>query len=67
MFVDEQSHVLSVIRADIEQQSRTLCRPETQRDVFSPQSRVGVDGGRPSAAVSLQLVRLLEGVPDGRS
>lgn len=67
MFVDEQGQVLSVVGADVKQQSRTLCRPEAQGDVFCSQRRVGVDGRRQSAAVPVRLVRLLEGVPDGRS
>lgn len=67
MFVDEQSQVLSVVGADVKQQSRTLSRSEAQGDVFCSQRRVRVDGRRQSAAVSVRLIRLLEGVPDGRS
>lgn len=67
MLVDEQGQVLSVVGADVEQQSRTLVRPEAQRDVLSSQSRVRVDGGRQRAAVPHQLIRLLEGVADGGS
>ncbi len=64
VLVDEQGQVLSVVRADVEQQSRTLVGPEAQGDVLSSQRRVRVDGGRQSAAVPAQLVRLLEGVAD---
>lgn len=67
MLVDEHGHVLSVVRADEKQQSRTLSRPETHGDIFSSQHCVGVDGGRQSAAVSSQLIWLLEGVSDRRS
>lgn len=65
MLVDEQGQVLSVVGADIQQQSWTLVRPEAQGHVLSSQGRVRVDGGRESAAVSEQLERLLEGVADG--
>ena len=65
MLVDEQGQVLSVVRADVEQHGRTLVGPEAQGDVLSSQRRVRVDGGRQSAAVPAQLVRLLEGVADG--
>ena len=66
MLVDEQGQVLSVVRGHVEQQSRTLIGPEAQRDVLSSQRHVGVDGGRPGAAVPHQLVRLLEGEAHGR-
>lgn len=66
MLVNEQGQVLSVVGADVEQHSRTLVGPEAQGDVLSSQRHVGVDGGRQSAAVPAQLVRLLEGVADGR-
>ena len=65
VLVDEQGQVLSVVRADVEQHGRTLVGPEAQGDVLSSQRRVRVDGGRQSAAVPAQLVRLLEGVADG--
>ena len=67
MLVDEQGQVLSVVGADVEQQSRTLGRPEAQGDLLPSQSPVRVDGGGQSAAVSAQLVRFLQGVADGRS
>lgn len=51
MLVDEQGQVLSVVGADVEQQSRTLVRPEAQGDVLSSQRHVRVDGGRQRAAV----------------
>ena len=66
MLVNEQGQIFPVGRADKEQQSRTLTGPEAQRDVFSSRRRVGVDGGRPGAAVPAQFVRLLEDVGDGR-
>lgn len=66
MLVDEQGQVLSVVGADVEQHGRTLVRPEAQGDVLSSQRHVRVDGGRQSAAVPAQLVRLLEGVADRR-
>ena len=65
VLVDEQGEVLSVVRADVEQHGRTLVGPEAEGDVLSSQRRVRVDGGRQSAAVPAQLVRLLEGVADG--
>ena len=64
MLVDEQGQVLSVVGADVEQQRRTLVGPEAQGDVLPPRRHVGVDGGRQSAAVPDELVRLLEGVVD---
>lgn len=66
MLVDEQNQELPVVRADVEQQSRALARPEAQGDVLSSQGHVGVDGGRQGAGVPQEPVRLLEGVPDGR-
>lgn len=63
--VEEQCEVFSVERVDVEQQSRTLQGPEAQRDVFSSQRHVGVDGRWPTAAaVPAQLVRLFEDVGD---
>lgn len=64
VLIDEQSQILSVVGADIEQQSRTLARPETQGDVLSSQGHVTVDGGRQSTAVPDELIWLLEGVAD---
>lgn len=65
MFIDEQGHVLSVERVDVEQQSRTLAGPEAQEDVFSFQRHIGVDGRRQGTAVPAQFVGLLEDVGNG--
>lgn len=51
VLINEQSQILSVVGADIEQQSWTLVRPEAQGDVLSSQGHVTVDGGWQSAAV----------------
>lgn len=45
MFVEQQSQVLSVVRADVEKQSGTLAGPEAQGDIFCSQGHVRVDGG----------------------
>lgn len=66
MLVEQQSEVLSVVRADEEEQSWTLAGPEAQGDVFCSQSHVGVNGGRQSTAALVQH-QLLEGVADGCS
>lgn len=66
VLVEQQRQVLPVEGVDGEQQSRTLPRPEAQRDVLSSQRHVGVDEGRPAASVPAQDVELLERVGDGR-
>lgn len=66
MFVDKQGQVFPVERVDVEQQSRVLNGPEAQRDVFSFQRHVGVNGGRQGSAVPAQFIGLLQGVGDGR-
>lgn len=65
VFVNKQGKILSVERVNVEQQGRALTGPEAQRDVFSSQRHIRVDGGRHGAAVSAGFVGLLEVVDDG--
>lgn len=43
MFIDEQGQVLSVVRVDVEQQSRTMAVAGVQGDLFSIQHHNRVD------------------------
>lgn len=62
--VQEDGEVLSVVRADVEEQGGRLAGAEAERDVLPFQRQVGIDGGRLHTGVPVQLVRLLEGVGD---
>lgn len=66
VLVEQQDQVFPVEGVDGEKQSRTLPRPEAQRDVLSSQRHVGVDERCPGAAVPAQNVEFLESVGDGR-
>lgn len=66
MFIDEEYQILSVERADVEQQSRTLSGPEAHGDVFSRQRGLRLQGrGQDGRFSLLQLTGLLEDVGDG--
>lgn len=66
MFVDKQGQVLPVERVYIEQQRRTLVRPEAQGDIFTSQCHIRVDGRRRGTAVPAQFIGLLQDVGDRR-
>lgn len=53
-------------RVDVEQQSRTLTGPEAQRNVFSSQRQIRVNGERRGADVPLCFIGLLEFVGNRR-
>lgn len=70
VLVEQQSQVLSVVGADVEEESWTLVSPEAQRDVFCSQGHVRVEGGGggghgTGAPVRLVHHLLLEDVADG--
>lgn len=66
VLVEQQHQVFPVEGVDGEQQSRTLPRPEAQRDALASQRHIGVDERCPAASVPAQNVELLERVGDGR-
>lgn len=54
MFIDEKYQILSVKRADVEQQSWTVSGPEAHGDIFSGQCGVRLQGSGRDHRFSLQ-------------